>query len=79
MSASAEQVRAVVSDSLCVRIAQVTPESRLVADLGADSMDMLQLLLRLETEFEIELDDEALESMKTVADVARVIDEKFGR
>ena len=57
--------------------AQVTPESRLKEDLQADSASVMMLVMDVETEFGIEVEDDAIEKVKTVGDMARYIEEKM--
>ena len=56
----------VITDTLKVARERVTPESRFVEDLGADSLDMLSLVMQLEDEFKTTISDEDAKSLKTV-------------
>ena len=68
-----EKVREILAELLGVEKESVTPDSRLTDDLGADSLDLFQLLMRLEEEYDIETDDRLLDEIITVGDVARAI------
>lgn len=74
MSDSLEQkVRAVVADQLGVDLAEVRPDASILDDLGADSLDVVEMVMSLEEAFDIEVPDEDVEEMKTVADVERYV------
>ncbi len=60
------KVQKIVSDQLSVEIEKVVPEASFNNDLGADSLDTVELVMALEEEFDIEIPDEAAESISTV-------------
>ncbi len=68
-------VQKLVFDLCAGNIEDIKPESRLVDDLGLDSLDAVTLAVDLESYFEIEVPDEEFERLKTVADVVRYVDE----
>ena len=72
-----EKLIAMVAEQMGVDAAQVTPESRLKEDLQADSASVMMLVMDVETEFGIEVEDDAIETVKTVGDMARYIEEKM--
>ena len=72
-----EKLVAMVAEQLGVAAAEVKPESRLKEDLGADSASIMRLVMDVESEFGIEVEDDAIEKVKTVADMARYIEEKM--
>lgn len=72
-----EKLVAMVAEQLGVAAAEVKPESRLKEDLGADSASIMMLVMDVESEFGIEVEDDAIEKVKTVADMARYIEEKM--
>ncbi|MBP3524477.1 MAG: acyl carrier protein [Clostridia bacterium] len=72
-----EKLIAMVAEQMGVDAAQVTPESRLKEDLQADSASVMMLVMDVETEFGIEVEDDAIEKVKTVGDMARYIEEKM--
>ena len=56
---------------------KISPEMRLMADIGFDSLDIVDLIFDLENEFEIEIEDEELEKIRTVADLVNIIEKKI--
>ncbi|RYG75536.1 acyl carrier protein [bacterium] len=76
MAAVADKVKEIVSDELSVDAGIVTPQARFVEDLGADSLDVVELVMRFEEEFEIEIPDEDAEKITTVGDAVTYIEKK---
>lgn len=70
-----EKVRDIVVDQLGVEADEVSAESTFIDDLGADSLDIVELIMAFEEEFSIEIPDEAAEKIKTVQDVVTYIDQ----
>ena len=70
-----EKVRDIVVDHLGVEPDEVAIESTFIDDLGADSLDIVELIMAFEEEFGIEIPDEAAEKIKTVQDVVSYIDQ----
>ncbi len=68
-----EKVREIVVDQLGVEEEDVTMESSFIDDLGADSLDIVELIMALEEEFDLEIPDEEAEKISTVADVVEYI------
>ena len=68
-----ERVKNVIVDQLSVDADEVTLEASFVDDLGADSLDVVELIMGLETEFDIEIPDEDAEKMSTVGDAVEYI------
>lgn len=69
-----EQVKKIVVDQLGVEADEVQMSSTFVDDLGADSLDIVELIMAFEEEFNIEIPDEKAEKIKTVEDVVKYID-----
>ena len=69
-----DDVKAVVVEQLNVNEGEVKPESKFVDDLGADSLDVVELVMALEEKFEIEIPDEEAEKIQTVGDVVVYIE-----
>jgi acyl carrier protein len=67
------RIRGVVARQLGVEPAQVHPDANLQEDLGADSLELVELLMALEDEFDIEVPEEVAETITTIADVERYI------
>ena len=70
------KVQSIVSEQLGVDVAEVKPEASFANDLGADSLDTVELVMALEEEFDIEIPDEAAESIGTVQAAVDFITEK---
>lgn len=68
-----ERVKNVIVDQLSVDAEEVTIEASFVDDLGADSLDVVELIMGLETEFDIEIPDEDAEKISTVGDAVEYI------
>ncbi|MCL2056746.1 MAG: acyl carrier protein [Oscillospiraceae bacterium] len=69
-----EKVRSILVDQLDVDEDAVTLESSITDDLGADSLDVVDMVMSLEEEFDMEIPDEDIETMKTVGDIVRFIE-----
>ena len=76
MSDIATRVKKIIVDKLGVEEAEVTNEASFTNDLGADSLDTVELIMALEEEFNVEIPDEDAEKMKTVGDAIKYIEEK---
>lgn len=70
-----EKVKAILAEQFDVEEDSINSETKLVEDLGADSLDVVDLLMSMEDEFEIEVPDEDIENMKTVNDLVQYIEE----
>lgn len=68
-----DKVKGLIVDELAVDEALVNPDARLVEDLGADSIDAVELIMTVEDEFSIEISDEVLQNLKTVNDLVAYI------
>lgn len=74
MSEITEKVKAIIVDKLGVDESEVTPEASFSNDLGADSLDTVELIMELEKEFGIQIPDEAAEKISTVGDAIAFIE-----
>lgn len=74
--ATADKVKEIVADELSVDPNIVTTQARFVEDLGADSLDVVELVMRFEEEFEIEIPDEDAEKITTVGEAVSYIEKK---
>ena len=70
-----DDVKEVVVEQLSVDASEVKEESKFVEDLGADSLDVVELVMALEEKFDIEIPDDQAESIATVADAIKFIEE----
>ena len=78
MSSTEQQVKNIVAEQLGVKEEEVKNESSFVADLGADSLDTVELVMALEEEFEIEIPDEEAEKITTVQQAVDYINAQKG-
>ena len=69
-----EKIRDIICDQLELEEEDVTMDSVLLEDLGADSIDLADLVMTFEDEFDMEISDEDLENIKTVADIVKFIE-----
>lgn len=72
------KLKAIVSDRLDVEADQVTPEKSFVEDLGADSLDIVELIMGIEEEFDIEIPDEDAEKLTSVGEAMNYTLSKLG-
>ncbi|HDN58982.1 MAG: acyl carrier protein [Candidatus Neomarinimicrobiota bacterium] len=73
-----EKIKDIVAEKLGVEKEKVTPEASFIDDLGADSLDTVELIMKMEEEFGIEIPDEEAEKLRTVGDVVNYLKEKVG-
>lgn len=69
-----DKVKELIIDQLDVEEDAVKPESVIIDDLGADSLDVVDLVMSIEEEFDMEIPDEAVEKIKTVGDIVSYIE-----
>ena len=72
-SAIETKVKSIIADQLGVGEDEIKPESSFIEDLGADSLDIVELVMAMEEEFEVEIPDEEAENIKTVGDAINYI------
>ena len=77
MSEVQDQVKKIVIDHLGIDESKVTPEAKFIDDLGADSLDTVELVMAFEEEFDIEIPDDAAETIQTFGDAVKFINEKI--
>jgi acyl carrier protein len=75
MSETADRVKKIVVEHLGVEADKVTPEASFIDDLGADSLDIVELVMAFEEEFNVEIPDDAAEKISTVKDATDYIDQ----
>ncbi|MBE5764546.1 MAG: acyl carrier protein [Clostridiales bacterium] len=71
-----EKIASLMAEQLGVDKASITPESEIIKDLGADSLDVVEMLLDLEKEYGVEISDEQAAELKTVGDIVKLIENK---
>ena len=78
MSDVAERVKKIVVEHLGVDEAKVTDNASFIDDLGADSLDTVELVMAFEEEFSVEIPDDAAETIRTVGDAVSFLEKKAG-
>ena len=77
MSGIAEKIKSVIAEQLGVKSEEVTDQAKFVDDLGADSLDTVELVMALEEEYGVEIPDEDAEKLIAVGDAIKYIEEKI--
>ena len=72
-----EKIKEILAEQLDANAEEMTMETRIDEDLGADSLDVVELLMSIEDAFEVEIPDEEIENMKTIGDVVEYIQSKM--
>ncbi len=70
-----DKVKKIIADQLCISTDDIADNANVVEDLGADSLDVVELLMTFEDEFKVSIPDEKLEELKTIPQIVKVIDE----
>ena len=68
-----EKIKAIIAEVLNIDADSITEDTTLVDDLGADSLDIFQIIMGIEEEYDIELDNESVEQIQTVGDAVEAI------
>jgi acyl carrier protein len=68
------RIQSIVAEQLGVEPAEVTKDASILDDLGADSLDVVELVMALEEVFDIEVPDDAVEEMRTIGDIQRFVE-----
>lgn len=79
MSDVAEKVKSIIVDKLGVDMSEVTPEASFTNDLGADSLDTVELIMEFEKEFEISIPDEQAENIQTVGQAIAYLNQEMNK
>ncbi|MCK6526745.1 acyl carrier protein [Myxococcota bacterium] len=74
-----DRVKQIISDQLGVSLEEVKPESSFIDDLGADSLDIVELVMAMEEAFETDIPDEEAEKIQTVQDAVNYIQQHAGK
>jgi acyl carrier protein len=74
-----EKVKDIIVEQLGVNPEQVTPQASFIEDLGADSLDIVELVMAFEEEFGVEVPDEDAEKLQTVGDIIKYIEDKSAK
>ena len=78
MSEISSKVKAIIVDKLVIDESEVTDDSNFMSDLGADSLDTVELIMEFEKEFDIQIPDDKAEAIATVGDAVAFIEETKG-
>ncbi len=71
-----DKVKEIISEQLAIDASTITENSKVIADLGADSLDIVELIMALEDEFGVSVDEDKVQDLVTVGDIVRLIDEQ---
>lgn len=71
-----DKVKELISEQLDVKADDITEASNIQDDLGADSLDVVDLVIALEDEFDVEIPEDQVENIKTVGDIVKFIEDK---
>jgi acyl carrier protein len=78
MADNAQKVRDIIEKELGVEREKLTDQASFIEDLGADSLDMVELVMEFEKEFNIDIPDEDAEKLRTVGDAVNYLNQKIG-
>ena len=70
-----DKVKQLIADQLCIAVEDIKDDANIIEDLGADSLDIVELLMSFEDEFKVSIPDEKLEELKTIPQIVAIIDE----
>ena len=70
-----ETVKKIIAEQLCISTDDIKDDANIIEDLGADSLDVVELLMTFEDEFKVSIPDDKLEELKTIPQIVKVIDE----
>ncbi|MBE7015827.1 MAG: acyl carrier protein [Ruminococcaceae bacterium] len=68
-----EKVKKIIEEQLGINESEITTDSAFIEDLGADSLDVVELIMAFESEFDMEIEDDEVEEISTVGDVVKYI------
>ncbi len=72
-----DKIKEILVEKIGVEEAKITENASLIEDLGADSLDAVEVVMDLETEFDITIGDDEAQSLKTVKDIVSIVDKKL--
>jgi len=70
-----DKVKKIIADQLCISVDDIKDDSNITDDLGADSLDVVELLMTFEDEFKVSIPDERLEELREISKIVEIIDE----
>lgn len=71
-----ERVKELIAEQMCIDANSISIDSDIIKDLGADSLDIVEMLMKIEEEWDIVVDDSEVEGLKTISGVVKFIEEK---
>lgn len=70
-----EKVKKIIAEQLCISTDDIKDDANVIEDLGADSLDVVELLMTFEDEFNVSIPDDKLEELKTIPQIVKIIEE----
>ena len=70
-----DKVKKIIAEQLCISVQEIKDDSNVIEDLGADSLDVVEMLMTFEDEFGVSIPDEKLDELKTIPQIVKIIDE----
>ena len=70
-----DKVKSIIAEQLCISVNEIKDDANIIEDLGADSLDVVELLMAFEDEFKVSIPDDKLEQLKTIPQIVNVIDD----
>ncbi len=70
-----DKVKKIIAEQLCISTDDIKDDANIIEDLGADSLDVVELLMSFEDEFKVSIPDEQLENLKTIPEIVKTIDQ----
>ena len=74
-----DKVKKIIADQLCISTDDISDTANVIEDLGADSLDVVELLMSFEDEFKVSIPDDKLDELKTIPQIVKVIDEYINK
>ncbi len=74
-----DKVKKIIADQLCISTDDISDTANVIEDLGADSLDVVELLMSFEDEFKVSIPDDKLDELKTISQIVKVIDEYINK
>lgn len=70
-----EKVKKIIAEQLCISVNDIKDDANVIEDLGADSLDVVELLMTFEDEFKVSIPDDKLEELKSIPQIVAIIEE----
>lgn len=72
-----DKVKKLIAEQLCISTDEIKDDANIIEDLGADSLDVVELLMTFEDEFNVSIPDDKLEDLKSIPQIVKIIDENM--